>query len=76
MKIGEVNFRIEIVTRLITSLVNLVLNPKTLDIMDWYYDDKEIDGWIEVDKVTLVHISPLFLTKNLKHKYYINKNMK
>ena len=53
--------------------IELILNPKTLDIMDWYYDDKEIDGWIEVDKVTLVHISPLFLTKNLKHKYYINK---
>lgn len=53
--------------------IGLILNPKTLDIMDYYYDDKKVDEWIEIDKITLVHLSPLFLKKNLKHKYYINR---
>lgn len=52
----------------------LVLNPNTLDIMDFYYDDLADDEWIEVDKKTLVSLSKLFLKKDLdKNKLYINR---
>ena len=54
--------------------INLVLNPDTLDIMDYYYDDRKKSEWVEVDKKTLVSLSKRFIKKDLdKNKLYINR---
>ena len=48
--------------------INLVLNPNTLDIMNYYYDDLANDVWIEVDlKLFGINIS------NNANKAWINK---
>ena len=51
--------------------INLVLNPDTLDIMDYYYDDLADDEWIEVDKRTLEKLSKTLAKKS--SKFYINR---
>lgn len=51
--------------------IRLVLNPNTLDIMDFYYDDLPDDVWIEVDKKTLEKLSKALAKKS--SKFYINR---
>lgn len=51
--------------------MGIVLNPKTEDIMDYYYDDLPDDVWIEIDRKILEKLSPNLLKK--LSKFYINR---
>lgn len=49
----------------------LVLNPDTLDIMEYFYDDVPDDKWINLDNIlTFEH---KFTKRSSSGKYYINK---
>ena len=46
--------------------INLVLNPKTLDIMEYYYDDFDENTWIEINKNLITDF-------NTTNRAWINK---
>ena len=59
--------------------INLVLNPKTLDIMEYYYDDFDENTWIEINKNLITDFNTTnraWINKKyqLKTQYYVGKS--
>lgn len=60
--------------------INLVLNPKTVDIMEYYYDDFDENTWIEINKNLITDFNTTnraWINKKyqLKTQYYVGKRL-